>query len=88
MPAQQQAVDVTCYVAEIAMKYKITPGNIFCLILVIYSIRQGYPLWLYAIFIALFGLLIDFVIQVLLQKYLWVALSETLIVTIFLLKTL
>lgn len=68
------------------MKYKITPGNIFCLLLIGYSIYKGHPLPIFLVPIALFGLLIDFVIQVMAKKYLWIVLAEILIILLFLIK--
>jgi hypothetical protein len=68
------------------MKYKITPGNVFCLFLIIYSLFKGMPLPVYAIPAALFGILIDFVIQILFKKYLHIALIEIPIILLFVIK--
>ncbi len=68
------------------MKYKITPGNIFCLFMVIYSLVKGMPLPAYAIPAALFGMLIDFIIQALLKKYLHVVLVEIPIILFLIAK--
>ncbi len=68
------------------MKYKITPGNVFCLFLIIYSLIKGMPLLIYAIPVALLGLLIDFVIQVFLKKYLHIVFIEIPIILLFVIK--
>jgi hypothetical protein len=68
------------------MKYKITPGNIFCLFLIIYSFLKGMSLPIYAIPVALLGLLLDFVIQVLFKKYLHIVFIEIAIILLLAMK--
>jgi hypothetical protein len=68
------------------MKYKITPGNIFCLFLIVYSLFKGMTFPVYAIPVALLGILIDFVIQVLFKKYLHILFVEIPIILLLIIK--
>ena len=73
------------------MKYKLTPLNIFCALLVGLEIvffafpetvnnqTYGYQ-HIYLIPIILVGLLIDYVLQKIFKKYLWLILTEAIII--------
>lgn len=74
------------------MRYRITPLNIFCVLLIgieIYILAfpksienetYGYQ-HIYLIPVILVGLLIDFVFQILIKKYYWLLLIESLLIT-------
>jgi hypothetical protein len=68
------------------MKYKITPLNIFSLLMIAYAIRSGYVMSVYLIPIALLGLLLDFIIQALTIKYIWKTIAGLIIIIIFLIS--
>lgn len=73
------------------MKYKLTPLNIFCALLVGFEIllfvfpqtlkneHYGYQ-YIYIIPVILVGLLIDYILQKLIKKYFWLILLETIII--------
>jgi hypothetical protein len=73
------------------MKYKLTPLNIFCVLLVGLEIvffcfpetvnnqTYGYQ-HIYLIPVILVGLLIDYVLQKIFKKHLWLILTEAIII--------
>ena len=73
------------------MKYKLTPLNIFCVLLVGLEIMffafsetvnnqtYGYQ-HIYLIPVILVGLLIDYVLQKIFKKHLWLILTEAIII--------
>jgi len=74
------------------MKYRLTPLNIFCILLIGVEImffafpktlkneHYGYQ-HIYLIPVILIGLLIDYILQKLIQKYFWLLIVELILIT-------